>query len=177
VNTLEVNGSAASVIAYDIVIGGSNKSSAFSFPLPNKNSYHPVMFWLSPQIQQLPRPDMPGRLRISWDTLQAADTSTTLLSDTSVADVEKDLDNVERSSMTTTETAPEPVFVTAADTTNASSDNTGTTGANTGAAEDNNDVSGGLPWYGWAAIGLGVLGIGAFSGTLLRKKPTIVKGN
>ena len=159
--TLVVNGSNARVIARNITIDGASKASAFSFPLPNKSTYFPVVFWLDPQIAQTPRPDLPGRLRISWDTL-SANANAGLSTNTAVTTVDKaNLDEIARTAETTTTAAPEPVL--------GASPNGGSV-ASKGLGSTVKQVAGKLPWYAWTVIGIGVVGIGSGAVVLIRKK-------
>ncbi|MCL2655713.1 MAG: NEAT domain-containing protein, partial [Coriobacteriia bacterium] len=167
--TLVVNGSNASVIANNITINGAAKPSAFRFPLPNKNTYQPVVFWLNPQISQTPRPDLPGRLRIYWDTFQAASANTALSTNTAITNIDKaNLDEIKRSAETTTAAAPEPVLGSAQKD-NSSNESTGLGGAVKKIARK-------LPWYAWAAIGVGVVGVCAVGGVLIKKNAAAKKG-
>ncbi|MCL2024851.1 MAG: hypothetical protein FWG78_03640 [Coriobacteriia bacterium] len=158
---LTVNGSSAGVIARNLPGG---MPSSFSFSLPNTNAYQPAVFHLT----ENPGPsNPPGRLRISWDTLQRADGA--VLSTNTAANVvtldDAALDAIERSAETTTAAAPEPV-IGATPESGAGSD--GSAGG---------DNSGGigqriadLPWQVHAtAIGLGTLGLGA-AGRMLAVK-------
>ncbi|MCL2680155.1 MAG: NEAT domain-containing protein, partial [Coriobacteriia bacterium] len=82
-NNLSVNGRSANVLTRNLAGG---RPSAFSFPLPNRNAFQPVAFWLDPQTPPVPAGRLDGRLRISWDTLQRADAGTRLSANIAVVE-------------------------------------------------------------------------------------------
>ncbi|MCL2818595.1 MAG: NEAT domain-containing protein, partial [Actinomycetia bacterium] len=171
--TLRVNGSNASVLLNNISIGGSSYPSAFSFPLPNKNDYHPVNFTMRPDIGYM-SDGIGGRLRISWDTLQAGE-GAALSGDTSVADIAKDVSNVERSAKKAEKEAAKPVVgkkEAAKKASNSMSDAYIEPAGIEAAAEQVAKKATELPWYAWTVIGvsLGALGAYAASSGLFAKK-------
>jgi len=166
--TLQVNGRNANVLARDLP---GNRPSQFSFPLPNRNSFQPVVFWLDPRIPQTPRPDLPGRLRISWDTLRSVDAGTRLSGTTAVAVANvASLDEIEREAELTDEEAPEPVLGVAVAGAAESGTETDAERAAREAAEAARNAAA-LPWFAWAAaIGLGIIGAIAAGWLLYTKK-------
>ncbi|MCL2529469.1 MAG: NEAT domain-containing protein, partial [Coriobacteriia bacterium] len=164
-----VYGSPAGVIANNITIGGSSYPSAFSFGLPNRNTYHPVTFTMRPDIQVMPD-GLGGRLRISWDTLQAAD-GAVLSSNTAIASVDKDVSDVERTALEAEEEAKTPVLSSSSNSSGNSSTTLGEQETPAGleaVAEGFLDFLAGIPWYGWTGVTLGVLGAGAVAFNLHR---------
>jgi len=160
--TLVIGGRNARVIARNLPGG---KPSAFSFTLPNKNTYHPVM--INPQVEAMGNRAVPARLRISWDTLRRVSASTSLSSDTSVAESVAELsEDVTRTAVAPTGEAPEPVLGAPSEA-----------GAATGdaLARDVGSIRQGkaLPWYGWVAIAGAVAGVAATGWVVFQKKVVV----
>ncbi|MCL2403409.1 MAG: hypothetical protein FWC86_04175, partial [Coriobacteriia bacterium] len=166
--TLNVNGGNASVLARNLPGG---KPSAFSFNLPNRSSWQPVRLWMSPEVAVMPNAgqNLPARLRISWDTLQRVD-GAQLSGSTAVVVAEMpDLDDVERSAEATEAVAPEPILgvneAFAADGDAADAETRGLS-----AIDEMLHELATLPWWAWAGIGLGIIGIVGAGWLLYTKK-------
>jgi len=115
--------------------------------------------------------NLPGRLRISWDTLQRVGADARLTGSTAIVTAElSELDEVEREGEVSEEEAPEPVFgipiAGAAEPGGAASDGSGQVGA----AEAISDAVRRMPWFAWAAIGLGIIGVVAAGWLLYTRK-------
>ena len=162
---LDVNGNAASVIANNITVPTyGTQPSAFSFPLPNTDPFQPVVFHLTPGMPGSSSP--PGRLRISWDTLQAS-AGAGLSSDTSVVEAPMpDLDEIDRTAELTDEKAPEPTLRKDSDNDKVEAEAGGTI----------ERIASKLPWYAWTAIGFGIVAACAAGWTLFKKR-VAPKGN
>ena len=155
---LDINGSPTSVIANNITLNGQSYASAFSFPLPNKEMYHPAVFHLTAN----PGPsDPPGWLRIGWETLQAAP-GAGLSTDTTVANATRsqaELDKVERTNKKTDKEAAKPKMSVAGaattDDTGAIAEATGLGGVLDNITQSAENAS----WLTWVLVGLGILSV------------------
>ena len=160
--TLQVHGRTANVTSRNL-FGG--RPSAFSFNLPNTNSFHPVVFWLDPRIEQTPRPDLPGRLRISWDTLRRADGAVLSANVATVDASVAALEDIERTAELAEGVAPEPVL---AATPAATAAELAARAAEAAAANRENAAR--LPWLiGTLGAGL-LLGIVAATWMFMKKR-------
>jgi len=161
--TLSVNGRTANVLARNLPGG---RPSSFSFPLPNRNAWHPVRLWMSPEVGVMPNAgqNLPARLRISWDTLQRVDGAQLSGSTAIVVAEMPDVEDVERTAELAEEEAPEPVFGIA-EAYGAELD------AEARAAEDRiAQTLASVPWFAWPAIALGIIGAIAAGWLLYTKR-------
>jgi len=168
--TLQVHGRNASVPARNLP---GNRPSQFSFPLPNRNTWHPVRFWMDPAVQVMPNAgqSLPGRLRIDWDTLQRASSDVRLSGSTAVVVAElANLEDIERTAEEAYEEAPEPVFGASI----AGAAEPGTDRSELARALEANNST--MAWAAWAALGLGIIGIAAAGWWLFTRRATLAAG-
>jgi len=163
--TLNVNGRNANVLARNLPGG---RPSSFNFDLPNRNAWQPVRLWMSPEVAVMPNAgqNLPARLRISWDTLQRVD-GAQLSGSTAVAVAEMpDLEDVERSAEATEAVAPEPILgISEA----FAADGEAAPRVLSTVDEMLRDLAA-LPWWAWAGIGLGIIGVVGTGWLLYTKK-------
>ncbi|MCL2525508.1 MAG: NEAT domain-containing protein, partial [Coriobacteriia bacterium] len=166
--TLQVNGRNATVAQRNLTGG---RPSQFSFPLPNRNTWQPVRLWMDPAVEVMPLAGqgISARLRINWDTIQHAGAGARLSGSTAVVTATlAELEDIERTAEETDEVLQEPVLTTEVEAIDAVTGEIDRSDLARGEEADMRNA--GIPWYGWTAIGLGIMGAVAGAWLFLKKK-------